>query len=690
MGNTGWCVQTSKILPDYDISQEPTRNKLMLFMRLMQRNPEFIEKFKKGYCSGIAFLTLLSLKLEKQTNNDISQSRDDFTWLLNTLEIISAWDEDIKSLSDSDKKNIDHFIELIEILQNINEYALHGQGNVDQFSIEILGIKITSKFVITGNVSQHDFFKPITLKNNNQTYTTNLFDIISKHKDNIILVTSFDHDTGIAFTERHHLHINANYKKLMAASPANEKSQVVSNIFHSHAYQKDEASPLGLRIFSFNDEPNQYPDPIDVLNALSLPLKSTSIGAFADTSPLHIAALFNNVTCAKFYLDNKIDANLLNHEGCTALNIAASHHSYQVANLLIQHGADINTRDAKKLSPIAYTVRFGNIALTELLLKYNASCVLSNKNTLLHVATYNNKPEMVSFLIKQNFHVNEKNAQNITPISIAIMKKHLEIAYQLILAEAKINHEESQRLFLDAAYYGHVKLIKTLLQLNVDPNTITLKSDFAAIHYAAAKNQANVITELLATKKVDANKPLSDGRTPLHLAAMFGHVKSVSILIAHGVNLEAKTNNGMTPLEIATYYGQLDVTILLMQHGAHIPDKVALRAIILATKNHRFDILAKLNDHGFSINLQNAKGWTPLHFAAADNNIDIVSNLLRLGADATRKNQDGKLPIDLTKNIKIRDLLAMPALARNNASFYFSPSAQNPNDQKAFAPVNKY
>lgn len=53
---------------------------------------------------------------------------------------------------------------------------------------------------------------------------------------------------------------------------------------------------------------------------------------------------------------------------------------------------------------------------------------------------------------------------------------------------------------------------------------------------------------------------------------------------------------------------------------------------------------------GFSVNDRNDRGATPLHFAAALSlNPDVITALIKAGADGSIENNDGETPFDLAK-----------------------------------------
>jgi ankyrin repeat protein len=93
------------------------------------------------------------------------------------------------------------------------------------------------------------------------------------------------------------------------------------------------------------------------------------------------------------------------------------------------------------------------------------------------------------------------------------------------------------------------------------------------------------------------------GMTPLHWAAIGGHLETVQLLIESGAKpADSKNVDGWTPLHYATGVGNLDL----------------------------MDILIK---HGVGIDAMNEIGWTPLHVAANNGQHEASELLLRSQAD---------------------------------------------------------
>ncbi|MFP3024484.1 MAG: ankyrin repeat domain-containing protein, partial [Wolbachia sp.] len=126
-----------------------------------------------------------------------------------------------------------------------------------------------------------------------------------------------------------------------------------------------------------------------------------------------------------------------------------------------------------------------------------------------------------------------------------------------------------------------------------------------------------------------------DGRTPLHYAVSNRHVDIVNILLTNGANVNQVTNKGNTPLHTATSKCYKEIVEVLLQHISR----------------------DKLND--FVNAKTTSSGTTSLHVAAKGGSLEVVKSLLKHGATYNIENKEGKIPIDLSKDQKVTNLLKL-------------------------------
>ena len=115
--------------------------------------------------------------------------------------------------------------------------------------------------------------------------------------------------------------------------------------------------------------------------------------------------------------------------------------------------------------------------------------------------------------------------------------------------------------------------------------------------------------------------------------------------------------DGFTPLALAAFFGRLDAVALLLERGAD-PDLAAtnasrVRPLHSAVANRDPEgaraVAAALLAAGADPNVEQEGGWTPLHAAALHGDLDLVELLLRHGADPASASVDGKTPGDLAR-----------------------------------------
>jgi len=121
-------------------------------------------------------------------------------------------------------------------------------------------------------------------------------------------------------------------------------------------------------------------------------------------------------------------------------------------------------------------------------------------------------------------------------------------------------------LFLYASHphnTDYVDVVKKLLSENANPEQgITNKS--RPLHIASMRGYRECVIALLVScwcnlnlrfiqeANADVNARTQKNRkSPLHMAAFFGHADIVNLLTEHGADLEAKTKDGKTPYDLA-------------------------------------------------------------------------------------------------------------------------------------------
>lgn len=284
------------------------------------------------------------------------------------------------------------------------------------------------------------------------------------------------------------------------------------------------------------------------------------------------------------------------------LDLAASHDQFEIARLLIEHGASVNST-TKAAGPFHRSVGRPHLSMIVFLLEMGAeinarneigrtpfnlaasnnleTCILLMKNgasidtmdisgdgPLFH-AIKSNCLDVVALLVK---HTSLREKQLKEAFTLAVSNMHLEMA--LFLANLlTISLYDMQKLFgwtrLHAAVYnGGFEAVR--LCLTTDPALInaTEKTESTPLHYAAKLGHAHLI-ELLLNSGATAGLRNHNRQNSLHLAAQNGHLDIVLLLSGH-VDINASGPKGRTPLHLAAQNGHVSVIEALLSMNTHI------------------------------------------------------------------------------------------------------------------------
>lgn len=108
-----------------------------------------------------------------------------------------------------------------------------------------------------------------------------------------------------------------------------------------------------------------------------------------------------------------------------------------------------------------------------------------------------------------------------------------------------------------ASINGHVSIIEEMLLHSPDPGELLDQNGCSILHFAAKSGKHKVVSYILKHPAYEGLINMKDkqGNTPLHLAAMHWHPKTVTALTWDSrVNLTVVNNRGMTALDAAKCY----------------------------------------------------------------------------------------------------------------------------------------
>lgn len=164
----------------------------------------------------------------------------------------------------------------------------------------------------------------------------------------------------------------------------------------------------------------------------------------------------------------------------------------------------------------------------------------------------------------------------------------------------------------------------------VEPIT-EIGDSFTALYVATRDSEIEVVKTLAGNRDVDVdvNGTDRDGRTPLYVACLLGHLDVVKALLDGGADVNKAHKDGFTPLYVASQSGYRDIVAVLIAKGAEVnkADKDGFTPLYAASENGHLGIVQALLSSGADVNKANKDGFTPLYVASQNGYQDIVDEL---------------------------------------------------------------
>jgi ankyrin repeat protein len=228
----------------------------------------------------------------------------------------------------------------------------------------------------------------------------------------------------------------------------------------------------------------------------------------------------------------------------TALHEAVLHNA-TAAEVLIEVGADPNSRDDSGASPLDEAAWRGSAAKAALLLDGGAKIDAPDTRTgatPLNEAAFRGHIEVVELLLAHGAEASIKDHAGFSPIENAV-RQHQPEMVRVLLGTGK-NAELANRLLEMAVRRGYADSVEVLLDAGA---AIDSRAAFdsrgargSTVLYDAALAGNGPMVSLLVNHGADVNAVESaSGTTPLYAAAAFGREESVAILLLGGATRAA-------------------------------------------------------------------------------------------------------------------------------------------------------
>jgi ankyrin repeat protein len=356
-----------------------------------------------------------------------------------------------------------------------------------------------------------------------------------------------------------------------------------------------------------------------------------------------------DTTAALALLQKRVDVNVAEPDGTTALHWAVRLDDLNLINRLLRAGASVKASNRYGVTPIQLACLNGSAAAVERLLEAGESANATGPygETALMVCARTGRPDAARVLIKHGAAVDAVESwRGQTALMWAAAQRHPEMIKVLIEAGADVDARSA--------------LQNWERQRTLEPRDKWLPEGGLTPLLFAAREGCTECEKVLLDARADINIVDPEQHTALILALMNGHYDAAALLIERGIDVNMSDQAGRTalyaavddhtmpssnrpsPKEIDNSLTSLDIIRMLLDKGAKVD--AALRAQV--------PYRTKL-DRGGDGNL--GIGTTPLLRAARAGDVTVVKLLLEKGANPKAATRNGVTGIMFAANVNAKE-----------------------------------
>jgi ankyrin repeat protein len=389
---------------------------------------------------------------------------------------------------------------------------------------------------------------------------------------------------------------------------------------------------------------------------------------------LHWAAHWNDVELAALLIGAGANASAADDHRVTPLTLACLNASPAMVRTLLEAGANPNAPSVVGETPLMVAAHTGNVDVVRLLLTRGAdpgARETTAGQTALMRAVAQGHAAVVRLLLDSGADVKARSTNRFTPLLFAAQQGNVEIGRMLVAAGADVNESapdgiagdtNSLRSFkpnteaaalLVAIDSGHPAMARFLIEQRAPPNH--KGAGRTALHSAVQQQMPDVVRALLAhgadpNARLERPMPLlsraivqqhglevgTTGATPFWLAASYGDVPMMRLLVEAGADPKLTTTDRTTALMVAA---GMDFVEGQDKYGRRMFtfDTTPIQARAMAAVQYCLDL-------GLDINAANDRGHTAAHGGVYFGGKTMMPFMVERGAKLDVVNKLGQTP----------------------------------------------
>jgi len=324
----------------------------------------------------------------------------------------------------------------------------------------------------------------------------------------------------------------------------------------------------------------------------------------------------------------------------TLLDFAAEGNRVKVVQYLLDHGADVNVMTQGQINvpgnpagmtPLCRAAYFNAIETMDLLFKHGAEVNSPpGRASAIMFAAKNGNLKAVEMLVAHGADVNHEFGVHQTAISEATQGGHLDVAKYLANHGATMGRGAVNL----AAGSGNPDLVSLALASNPDQELLNLALTTAASNNRADEATRQRILGLLLAHGANPDSPQNG--LPAGMLPEATTVETVKYLLDHGANAQAKLSGSELAAGIGCRWlgvakDPLPLYRMLVARGMDFraPQYARANPVGCAAGANRTDVIDFLLDHGADVTRPDGSGQVPIFRAATR---AVIEDLLKHGA----------------------------------------------------------
>ena len=297
-----------------------------------------------------------------------------------------------------------------------------------------------------------------------------------------------------------------------------------------------------------------------------------------------------------------------------------------VCRVLIDAGADLHTKNERKMFPLHYACASGALDVVKMLVEAGVGVRATDEGGCLAVAAYSGHTEIVRYLVGLPYvDVKYRNSDDLTALHSAATNKATDVAQVLIDAGADIDamDKEGRAPLYYACASGALDVVKMLVRAGADCG------GGKCLECAARCGHTDIVCYLLCLPEVEVND-----RAVLHVAVAKARTCMIQVLIDAGADTNTPNNWGLnhSPLHTVCECGRLNIVNILIEAGAGVraTDTNGCTCLILAARcGHTETVRYLVGLPEVELNHRDTeKNYTALQYAVQYNHTDAAQVLI--------------------------------------------------------------